>query len=94
VATKKPGAGLSILNFPRDLTMGEKKRSWSFPLAMPIEEAMRTQRSIRRFKPDPVDDDLLLHVIELATRPQPVVDASTPSSSSCGTGTSKRSWRD
>ena len=48
--------------------MDEKKRSWSFPLAMPIEAAMRTQRAIRRFKPDPVDDELLLHLIELATK--------------------------
>lgn len=36
------------------------------PLSMPIEEAMRTQRSIRRLLPDPVDDALLLHLIELA----------------------------
>jgi nitroreductase len=48
--------------------IAEKKGSWSVPLAMPIEEAMRTQRAIRRFKPDPVDDDLLLHLIELATK--------------------------
>ena len=48
--------------------MDEKKNSRRFPLAMPIEEAMRTQRAIRRFKPDPVDDDLLLHLIELATK--------------------------
>jgi len=25
-------------------------------LSMPLEEAMRTQRAIRRLKPDPVDD--------------------------------------
>ena len=35
---------------------------------MPLEEAMRTQRAIRRLKPDPVDDDLVLHVIELALK--------------------------
>jgi len=35
---------------------------------MPIEEAMRTQRAIRRLKPDPVDDALVLHLIELALR--------------------------
>lgn len=29
---------------------------------------MRTQRAIRRLKPDPVDDDLVLHLIELALR--------------------------
>jgi nitroreductase len=37
-------------------------------LTMPLEKAMRTQRAIRRLKPDPVDDDLLLHLIELATK--------------------------
>jgi nitroreductase len=37
-------------------------------LTMPIEEAMRTQRAIRRLKPDPVDDVLLLHLLELATK--------------------------
>ncbi len=35
---------------------------------MPLEDAMRTQRAIRRLKPDPVDDDLVLHLIELALR--------------------------
>ncbi len=37
-------------------------------LNMPLEEAMRTQRAIRRLKPDPVDDALVLHLIELALR--------------------------
>jgi nitroreductase len=35
---------------------------------MPIEEAMRTQRAIRRLKPDPVDDALVLRLIELALK--------------------------
>ena len=35
---------------------------------MDLAEAMRTQRAIRRLKPDPVDDDLLLRCLELATR--------------------------
>lgn len=35
-------------------------------LDMPLEEAMRTQRAIRRLKPDPVDDGLVLHLLELA----------------------------
>jgi nitroreductase len=38
------------------------------PLTMPLEDAMRTQRAIRRLKPDPVDDDLVLHLIELALK--------------------------
>jgi len=38
------------------------------PLNMALEEAMRTQRSIRRLKPDPVDDALILHLLELATK--------------------------
>jgi nitroreductase len=37
-------------------------------LVMPLEEAMRTQRAIRRLKPDPVDDALVLHLIELALK--------------------------
>ena len=37
-------------------------------LTMPLEEAMRTQRAIRRLKPDPVDDTLVLHLIELALK--------------------------
>jgi nitroreductase len=37
-------------------------------LSMPLEEAMRTQRAIRRLKPDPVDDALVLRLIELAQR--------------------------
>ncbi|MCG7608864.1 nitroreductase family protein [Mycobacterium sp. CnD-18-1] len=37
-------------------------------LGMPIEEAMRTQRAIRRLKSDPVDDALVLHLLELAMK--------------------------
>jgi nitroreductase len=37
-------------------------------LDMPLEEAMMTQRAIRRLKPDPVDDALVLKLIELALR--------------------------
>ena len=37
-------------------------------LNMPLEEAMRTQRAIRRLKPDPVEDALVLHLIELALK--------------------------
>jgi nitroreductase len=37
-------------------------------LSMSLEEAMRTQRAIRRLKPDPVDDALVLHLIELALK--------------------------
>jgi nitroreductase len=37
-------------------------------LSMPLEDVMRTQRAIRRLKPDPVDDALVLHLIELALR--------------------------
>ncbi len=38
------------------------------PLSMPLDEAMRTQRAIRRLKPDPVDDALVLQLIELALK--------------------------
>ena len=37
-------------------------------LTMGLEEAMCTQRAIRRLKPDPVDDALVLHLIELALK--------------------------
>jgi nitroreductase len=35
---------------------------------MPLEEAMMTQRAIRRLAPDPVDDALVLKLIELALK--------------------------
>src|SRR3954466_2995939 len=35
---------------------------------MPLVEAMETQRAVRRLLPDPVDDDTLLRVLELATK--------------------------
>jgi len=38
------------------------------PFAMPLGEAMRTQRAIRRLKPDPVDDALVLELIALAEK--------------------------
>jgi nitroreductase len=37
-------------------------------LSMPLDEAMRTQRSIRRLRPDPVDDELVRRLIELALK--------------------------
>lgn len=37
-------------------------------LTMPLEEAMRTQRAIRRLKTDPVDDALVRRLIELALK--------------------------
>src|SRR5437773_1609635 len=38
------------------------------PLSMPLEEAMRTQRAVRRLKPDPVDELLR---IDLPRGPEP-----------------------
>jgi nitroreductase len=35
-------------------------------LAMPLVEAVLTQRSVRRVKPDPVDDNIVLRCIQLA----------------------------
>lgn len=37
-------------------------------LDMSLEEAMSTQRAIRRLKDEPVDDALILHLIELALK--------------------------
>ena len=42
------------------------RETWDF--SMPLEEAMTTQRAIRRLKPDPVDDALVLRLIELALK--------------------------
>jgi nitroreductase len=38
------------------------------PLTIPLEEAMRTQRALRRLRPDPVEDALVLRLIELALK--------------------------
>lgn len=35
---------------------------------MPLDEAITTQRAVRRLKPDPVDDALLLRLIEFAQK--------------------------
>ncbi|MGZ4736819.1 MAG: nitroreductase family protein [Acidimicrobiia bacterium] len=35
---------------------------------MPLSEAMRTQRAVRRLKPDPVDDATILEVLRLAVK--------------------------
>src|SRR3990170_5529373 len=35
---------------------------------MPLDEAMNTQRAIRRLKADPVGDELVLRLIDLALR--------------------------
>jgi len=37
-------------------------------LAMPLAEAMETQRAIRRLRPDPVDDEIVKACLELAVR--------------------------
>ena len=40
----------------------------SLNFAMPLEEAITTQRAVRRLKPDPVPDALVLRLIELALK--------------------------
>jgi nitroreductase len=37
-------------------------------LAMPLADAMETQRAVRRLRPDPVDDETVLRCIELALK--------------------------
>jgi nitroreductase len=37
-------------------------------LQIPLADAMRTQRAVRRLRPDPVDDELLLELLRLAVR--------------------------
>lgn len=39
-----------------------------YDFSMPLGEAIETQRAIRRLKPDPVEDALVLRLIELALR--------------------------
>jgi nitroreductase len=39
-----------------------------YDFKMPLEDAISTQRAIRRLKPDPVDDALVLRCIELALK--------------------------
>jgi hypothetical protein len=55
------------------------------PLTMPIEEAMRTQRALCRRRPDPVDDALVLCLIELALK-APTGRTPLVSKSCAGTG--------
>jgi nitroreductase len=39
-----------------------------FDFSMPLSQAMETQRAIRRLKPDPVDEAIILRLIELALK--------------------------
>ena len=36
------------------------------PLDMPFAEVLRTQRALRKLKPDPVPEELLLELVDLA----------------------------
>ena len=38
------------------------------PTDISLDEAIHTQRAIRHFKPDPVDDNVIEELIEAATR--------------------------
>ena len=57
------------------------RETWDF--SMPLAEAMTTQRAVRRLKPDPVDDALVLRLIELALKAPSGSNAQNWSSSSC-----------
>lgn len=48
--------------------MSETEQASAPSFSMPLEEAMRTQRAIRRLKTDPVDDALVLRLLDLAIR--------------------------
>ena len=59
------------MNDQHDVNTTAKGRSLADVVAglrMPLEDAMLTQRAIRRLLPDPVDDDIVLRCIELALR--------------------------
>jgi len=47
---------------------GEAKSAAIPRFDMPLDEAMQTQRAIRRIKSDPVDDALVLRMLELALK--------------------------
>jgi hypothetical protein len=55
-----------MLCFDAGVETASGTSSSAVDLSMPLEEAMLTQRSIRRLTPDPVDDALVLRLIELA----------------------------
>src|SRR5262245_47205707 len=71
VATAGEGCSTRAREGPSmpETTIAQPSRSASpSPFSMPLADAMRTQRAIRRLKPDPVDDALVLELIELALR--------------------------
>ena len=45
-----------------------KDRSVNYYLDQPLEDVMRTQLAMRHLLPAPVDDELLLHLVDLAIR--------------------------
>jgi nitroreductase len=51
-----------------DTTAGRTLNDVAERLSMPLVEAMETQRAVRRLRPDPVDDALVLRCIELALK--------------------------
>ncbi len=51
-----------------ETTTGRTYADVAAQLEMPLEQAMMTQRAVRRLLPDPVDDDIVLRCIELALR--------------------------
>jgi nitroreductase len=55
-----------MMDQPTQPTGGESPEASR--LDMPLREAMATQRAIRRLKPDPVDDEVVLRCIELALK--------------------------
>jgi nitroreductase len=64
----RPAPALREIAHCRPDRVGIVDMTHHLPLVMPIEAAMRTQRSIRRVKADPVDDSLVLRLIELAMK--------------------------
>jgi len=57
-----------MLCFDAGVETASGTSSSAIDLSMPLEEAMLTQRSIRRLTHDPVDDALVLRLIELAQK--------------------------
>lgn len=57
-----------MTNADSNVTGGRSLADVEGGLDMPLQEAMLTQRAVRRLLPDPVDDDIVLRCIELALK--------------------------
>jgi nitroreductase len=57
-----------------------------------VFEAIHTARAVRRFKPDPVPEQLITQILDAAIHAPSAGNARTGRSSSCATPSSAGSW--